>query len=445
MKIQKNVLLKSILLLSVVLVPSLLPAQTNGLTLAEVRTKVLEGNPSVQEAVQRIAAAEAVLKQARSAYLPTVTLSGNYGLVDLSQHPDSMPAVRVSDSFKQGYGGLEANWLLFDGFAREARALGAKYGVQQRRELADETRRLLIQAATISFRQAQLARENMVTAEQDYKFNATLEEDARKRFTAGVVPESDVQNFSIRALQAESAFLQAKLDLKTAGTILAELMALPDSQLPEAMQPVTIAFETIPSVPVMQGELEYALTHRPDYKALKSGQLVLAQRVRMTKGELMPQVALVGDVGYTERSGFSTVSDHGNYDSFVGIAASWDLFTGGRKVNTVKEAQAQMRALEQQEESLRLSIRSTLQQRIDEAETSKAIFQRQEKIYNLTASVRDSVEKSYKAGVESITRLNEAQTDLTRAKVAYATSYIAYQLVLNQLDIDTGRILSDFK
>jgi outer membrane protein TolC len=53
------------------------------------------------------------------------------------------------------------------------------------------------------------------------------------------------------------------------------------------------------------------------------------------------------------------------------------------------------------------------------------------------------VEKSYKAGVESITRLNEAQTDLTRAKVAYSTSYIAYQLVLNQLDIDTGRILTE--
>jgi outer membrane protein TolC len=443
MKIQKSFMFKSILLLSAVLFPSLLMAQTNGLTLAEVRTKVLAGNPSVQEAVQRIAAAEAVLKQARSSYLPTATLSGGYGVVDLSQHPDSNPIIRVADSFKQGYGGLEANWLLFDGFAREARTLGAKYGVQQRRELADETRRLLIQAATISFRQAQLARENMLTAEQDYKFNTTLEEDAQKRFTAGVVPESDVQNFSIRALQAESAFLKAKLELKTAGTILAELMALPDSQLPEAMQPITIAFETTPALPVMEGELQYALAHRPDYKAIKSGQLVLAQRVRMTKGELMPQVALVGDISYTERSGLSTTADHGNYESFIGVGATWDLFTGGRKVNVVKEAQAQMRALEQQEKSLRLSIRSTLQQRVDEADTTQAIFQRQEKIYNLTASVRDSVEKSYKAGVESITRLNEAQTDLTRAKVAYAASYIAYQLVLNQLDIDTGRILTE--
>jgi outer membrane protein TolC len=443
MKIKKSLLFKSILLLSAVLFPSLLLAQTNGLTLAEVRTKVLMGNPSVQEATQRIAAAEAVLQQARSGYLPSATLSANYGRVDYSQHPDSMPTVRVADSFNQGYGVLEANWLLFDGFAREARALGAKYGVQQRRELADETRRLLIQAATISFRQAQLARENMVTAEQDYKFNTTLQEDAQKRFSAGVVPESDVQNFSIRALQAESAFLKAKLDLKTAGTILAELMALPESQLPEAMLPITIAFETTPALPVMQGELQYALAHRPDYKALKSGELVLAQRVRMTKGELMPQVALVGNISYTERSEFSTIADHGNYDSFVGVAATWDLFSGGRKVNTVKEAQAQMRALEEQENSLRLSIRSTLQQRVDEAETSLAIFQRQEKIYNLTARVRDSVEKSYKAGVESITRLNEAQTDLTRAKVAYSASYIAYQLVLNQLDIDTGRVLAE--
>ena len=51
------------------------------------------------------------------------------------------------------------------------------------------------------------------------------------------------------------------------------------------------------------------------------------------------------------------------------------------------------------------------------------------------------IQKPYKAGRSSITRLNEAQTDLVRAKGGYFTSFIAYLLSLNQIDIETARVL----
>ncbi len=430
------------LLTLIILGSSIASAQTNGLSLAEVRTRVLAGNPSVREAAQRIAAAEAVLSQARSAYLPTVTLSGSYGHMDASLHPDIDPTTRYSDSFMQGSGTLQANWILFDGFVREAQALTAKYGVQQTRELADETRRLLIQAATVSYRQAQLARENVAIAKRDLAFNRNLEEDARKRFRAGAAPETDVHNFSIRALQAETSELQAQLDYKTACTVLAELMALPEARLPAALQPMKISFLEPGSVPELESAFSYALAHRPDYKAYLSGRLALAQQVRAAKGDFLPKVYLTGEMTYTDRDGYSTSAQHGDYESFAGAAATWDLFSGGRKVNTVKEAQAELRALEEQQEALRLSIRSSLQQRLDEAELSKAVFQRAKQIHELSSEVRDSVEKAYKAGAAPITRLNEVQTDLVRARGAHASAYIAYQLVLNRLDIETGRVLA---
>lgn len=429
-----------------VLVPSTLLAQTHGLTLAETRTRVLEGNPSVRESLQRITAAEAVLKQARSAYMPQFNMSGSYGHVDVSMHPDAFPNIRVNDSFRQGVAGLSANWLLFDGFARRAQNMAAAYGVQQSKEIAEETRRMLVMAATVSFRQAQLAQEGIAIAERDFAFNQNLKSDAEKRYKAGASPETDVHNFSIRALMAESSMLQSQLNFKTACTVLAELMALPEAQLTEKMQPVLITFSAIDAIPELEGEFQYALIHRPDYNALKTGQLALAQQVRAAKGDMLPKFAVVGDINFTDRGkGYGTVGQHGNYDSFVGIAASWDLFTGGRKVNTVKKAQAEMHALEEQQESMRLSIRSALQQRIDEAETTQAVFERQQKIHELSIQVRDSVEKSYKAGMASITRLNEAQTDLVRARGAYSSAYIAYQLVINQLDVETGRVLEQLK
>jgi outer membrane protein TolC len=423
------------------MIPALLSAQTNTLTLADVRRAVLDGNPSIRESLQRILAAEAVLRQAKSAYLPTVSLSGSYGATDTSTHPEADIAHRYPDSFNQLGGGLQANWLLFDGFARRARTLSATYDVQRTRELADDTRRLLLLSATVSFRQAQLASENMQVLEQDRQFNRSLEEDARKRFNAGTLPESDVFNFSIRALQAESSFIQAQLDYETACTILAELMALPETRLPDGMRPSAVASDMPATEPVLDDELHYALSRRPDYQAVESGRLALEQQVRAAKGDLLPKVSLMGQVEYTENEHVMSVDNYGDYDSFIGVGAQWDLFAGGRKVNEVKKALAEMRALGEQREALRLSIRSAIQRRTDEARTARAVYEKQQQIYDLSVKVRDSIEKSYKAGVATITRLNEAQTDLTRAEGAVAAARISSLLALEQLDAETGRIL----
>jgi len=432
------------LLILIFVVPSLLMAQTNGLTLAETRAAVLSANPSVRESLQRIEAATAVLKQAHSAYLPTVSFVGSVGYLDASVHSDSDLPNRSADGMKQASGGLQASWLLFNGFAREARSLAAKYNVQQSRELADNTQRLLILSATVSFRQAQLAMQSIEIAEQDYAFNTNLEEDAQKRFAAGTIPEAEVHNFSIRALQAESSTLQARFDYKAACAVLAELMALPEAQLPENMRPVAVVFDFPGEVPSLDGELQYALVNRPDYRALQSGLMALAQQVRAAKGDRLPQVDLNGSVNYTETED-RIPENYGNYDSFAGITIKWDLFDGRRKINTVREAQAELRALEQRQQALLLSIRSVMRQRIDEAEMANAVFGRQKKIYDLSARVRDSIEKVYRAGAVSITRLNEAQTDLVRARTGYASSYIACLLVLNRLDVDTGRVMEDIR
>lgn len=429
-------------LLIIACAPSLLMAQTGSLTLSETREAVLKGNPSVRESLQRIAAAEAVLKQAKSAYLPTLSATANYGHVDVSLHPDTDVTHRYNDGYKEASAGLQASWLLFDGFARRARALSAKYSVQQNRELADETRRLLIQSATVAFRQAQLAKENMEIAEQDRRFNLELEDDARKRYDAGTLPEADVHTFSIRALLAETTALESQQEYRAACTVLAQLMALPDAQLPEDMQPMLIAFQSIDVLPDFSEAFLFALAHRPDYLAVYSGHQILAEQVKVARGDLLPKVVAVTEINYADREGYSTSTQHGNYDSYAGVTLQWDLFTGGRKINTVKQARAEMRALEEQQESLRLAIRSALQQQLDAAETAQAVFERQEKIHALSMQVRDSVRKSYKAGVTSITRLNEAQTELVRAQGAHAAAYIAYQLSLNQLDIQTGRVLS---
>ncbi|WFB37351.1 TolC family protein [Kiritimatiellota bacterium B12222] len=415
------------------------PIQT--LTLADVREAVLANNPSIRESLQRILAAEAVLKQAESPYLPTLTLKGSYNSFDTSTHPEVDIEHRYEDSFDIYGGSLRANWLIFDGFARRARKLSAAYNVDRRELLADDTRRLLLLSATVSFRQAQLAIENIQVLEQDKQFNRILEKDAYKRFEAGAVPESDVFNFSIRVLQAESLVFQAQLDYDIACSVLAELMALPEGRLPENMRPAPVSDEAPTREPSVDLELQYALTHRPDYKATEAGWMALEQQVKVSKGKLMPSLALIGDVSYFENEGVATADNYGDYISYVGVGLQWDLFSGGRNRGEIRESEAEMRALGEQRESLRLSIRSAIQKHIDQARTAREVFETQKQIYELSLKVRDSVTKAYNAGVASITRLNEVQTDTTRSEGALAASRINSLLTLELLDAETGRIL----
>jgi outer membrane protein TolC len=71
------------------------------------------------------------------------------------------------------------------------------------------------------------------------------------------------------------------------------------------------------------------------------------------------------------------------------------------------------------------------------------MYQRQQQTLLLTAKIRDHIEKAYRAGVATLTRLNEAQTDLVRAAGAEAASRINYLLALQQLKAASGRILDD--
>jgi outer membrane protein len=90
---------------------------------------------------------------------------------------------------------------------------------------------------------------------------------------------------------------------------------------------------------------------------------------------------------------------------------------------------------------LTLAIQSAIHQSIATATATRTMSDRRKRSLALTERIRDHVEKAYRAGVETLTRLNEAQTDLVRASGAEAASRINYLLALQQLDAASSRIL----
>ncbi len=410
------------------------------LTLKQAHTIARQNSPSQEQATARIEAAVAVLKQATSAWSPRLTARGSSFYHDGVQQLDWQPEVRAHDSFVQHSAAVELSWLVFDGFAREATILQSRYRIEQQQQLQIETTRLLLKAVSRAYYQAQMALEEMVVAQENRKFNRILEDESKKRWLAGAIPEAEMLNFSVRALQAESDFLSADERFKVACAALAELMGLNqgDTRLPQRAERDVLA-----EMPYdFATENAYAFEYRSDLQAIDRQLQALQQQDRTVKATFYPSVHLVGGSSWNKAEDQAS-TDQTEHDTYAGLNLNWDLFEGGQRTGQRREIDAQISQLKAQRRQMELEIQSQLRQSLDQAQAALAIFRKQQQTFELTYKIRSHTEQAYRAGVATLTRLNESQTDLVKASASVAQSRINYLLALEMVASTSGRILAE--
>ncbi len=411
------------------------------LTLVRAQQIALLAAPQVKEMLARIEAANARCQQARAALWPTLSVHAGHDWQDLSVRPDWLPQVRVEESFTHFNAGIQANWLLFNGFSTRASILAAEADNQSAKSIADDARRLLAQAVATAFYQAQLAAQGMQIARQNSLFNRRLEQDAEKRCRAGVLPQADYLNFSVKSLQAENNFLKAGQYHAVACAMLARLLAWPEPTLSPDMVPVSGApVDPLAELPDFDRELAYAMNHRPDLKALAASEEVLVQTRISDKGRYFPKLYLKANCDYDEYRNYGTV-DQTEHGSAIGLYLDWELFSAGLRRAKIRETEARLAQLTHVKEQKILEIRAALEQALVRADAARAVYQRELYTLTLVRQIRDHVEKSYRAGATTLTRLNEAQTDLVTISAAAATSRITYLQQLEALRAESGRNL----
>ncbi len=415
------------------------------LSLRQAQLRAIEASPGVAETLARVQKAQAVVDQARSTMLPQAGVSLSRQWQDLSIQPDWAPEYRYNDAVKNFTAGVQVNWLLFDGFSRRASILAAQAQTKAAFDATNEARRLLAEAVAGAYYQAQLAAEGMQIARQNQIFNRKLESDAEKRWQAGVIPEAEMLNFTVRALQAENDFLEARQNFNLVCSVLAELMALPDARLTRDLYPCSSdALADLGELPDYQSELDYALQQRPDLRVLAANRDALRQQQNAARGSFYPKLSLAGGYQFEQLTDTDSVDQHERI-SYVGLNLNWELFSGGRRGAKLRETQADLLQLNHQQEQKILEVQAGLRQGLVKAGAARAVYQRQRYTLSLVQKIRDHIEKAYAAGSATLTRLNEAQTDLVRVSAAVAASRITYLQQLESLKATSGRILDELE
>jgi outer membrane protein TolC len=422
-----------------------LPDNCKTLTVDNAVEIALANNPDYRSAKHAVTAAWARFYAAGSAYLPT--LSADYNITEYKYVPFAQGGTGRDNynRYSNKTGALQADWEVFNGLVTTMTVISARKEASQYEALDRDSRRLLIQNVINSYNNVLLAKENIRIAAEDMNFNDKLLKETEIKYEAGAVPLSEPLNFRVKANEAKSALVDQTYNYAAAKFVLAELMGVTEAKIPDDVVFVQNEDKTFTLSSELDIYLDSALANRPDLEAYRKGLEMSRYDLWAKYGAFFPTVSAQSSYGYSrDDSGYSgryqyrpRAQDRSlNY----GVSANWTIFSGGRRIADLREAQALL--AEAQENLIERWIQVVMEVR-QAFENAKRTYE-QVKIYSetleLVRKTRDLVEEEYKSGNTSLTRLNEAQKDLVNAESNLVSSRIALENAKVQINAATGSL-----
>jgi len=412
------------------------------LTLDVAKALAVRDHPSLEVLRQRVSAAAATVRMARSAYWPTLGADASASRIQKHYFSGVPPAFaqQVNITPYSTYGvDLTAGWLLFDGFRRDFDLLAAQHNEDASRDALLDSQRLMVLAVASTYYHALLARETMRIAQEDADYSGALLTDARNRFTAGVAQKSEVLTFENRRDQAESQRVEAAKSWHIARVALAELLALPAGEMSED---TTLALPAnVSSVtPTVETSLNYALQHRPDLQAAEAQAQAAEAQVKSADAAWWPRVEAVAQSGLARDQSVRFEADK-NQNLMAGVQATWNFFGGGHDTAVREAAEAAARAAGQTKSALALTVASEVRQNLAALDATREQLAIQMRVLDRARQIRDLVRQEYVGGIAGITRMTEVQNEAVKADASLVIARIDNLLNQEDLDAVTGKSL----
>ncbi|PIE60138.1 MAG: hypothetical protein CSA32_00340 [Desulfobulbus propionicus] len=409
----------------------------------------LQGNPNMAAARTRIAQARARIQQVIAAWWPSLDLSAaaeNERVSDNTHAYNSLLASlyggEAEQDSNQFSAGIQATWLLFDGFARHFQKQQAECGEQAYRFAFINAQRLLVQAVAEAYFNAQLAQTKIDIALADKKFYKRQLEDAQSRFDIGAGTWGDVINIKVQLNSAETSFILNKRELEASCYGLAALLGVPEARLPEKMRLQVLDKDTEihPFREDVAALIDEALESRPDLQQAREQARQAESEVGLAKASFYPTAQLQGYIAAARGDDPAFTND--DFGNQISLNIAWNIFSGGADRALLAEARQAKREGQYFLNSLRNQIASEVRQGIARLRAFEDQVRLQRETVILVEENRELAKNEYEAGETSLVRLNEAQRDLTTTYGRLAQALVGYFRARQNLDSVTGRNLS---
>ncbi|MBC7750925.1 MAG: TolC family protein [Candidatus Saccharibacteria bacterium] len=199
---------------------------TTVIDLSQAVEQVLCHNPQTRQAWAAVKVQDAQVGVAKSAYLPTMSLSGSYTQGHNNYLVQDTPALNYNSKTISRNFGLNANWVLFDFGLRQANLDNARQLLIAANATEDATLQTVFITAAQAYYDVLSAQSALNAYSEAEKFSGESFKAADAQYRAGAGSQAD-------KLQAQTNFAQARLDrvkalgdLKIAQGVLALAMGM---------------------------------------------------------------------------------------------------------------------------------------------------------------------------------------------------------------------------
>lgn len=413
------------------------------LTVTDAISRAHETSHRLAEIRAREQAAQAAIRSAELAKMPTVNASGSY---TRTNHVEEFAVPRPDGSRLVVYPDIPNNfttrvglqWPIYtsgrtDALERAAAAEASAVSAEietARADLRFEVVRAYWAAAT--------AREAVRVLEESAARAEAQLGDARQRFKVGLIPPNEVSSLEAQRSRERAQLIEAQNIRESALIDLRRLTGIGTSSV------IELADELATGATVATGGagslIARALENRPERKAFMARLDALEARHDAALAANKPTVAVIGGVDYANPNPRIFPRKGEWQESWdVGVNVSWNVFDFGRTRAQAAEAAAAVTAARERIADFDTIVTADVQQRLLDVESSQAMVQAASDAVRSAAEARRVVGDRFAAGVATSTDVLVAQVAFLEAELARTRALAGVRLAEARLERALGR------
>lgn len=273
--------------------------------------------------------------------------------------------------------------------------------------------------------------------QQNYDVAVLNAEIFKKQFDAGTASEYDVLRSSVQVkniepelLQADIALKQCQLQLKVLMGISTDLIILPDMEL-------SMLSDEMWAYPPNS---DISLNGNTSLRSLEIQRSMLKKNVTLKKFAWIPTLGAAYSLSWTALSnGSPFLNQQFNPYSYVSLALSVPIFSGGSKYFGLKQAQVQLKEIDLQKDYLVNTLNMQVDLAIDNMNREAAQISTSKEGVAQAGKAYEIMQKSFEIGAASYLELRDAELANTSAQLVYLQAIYNYLVSSSELDRLLGK------
>lgn len=282
-----------------------------------------------------------------------------------------------------------------------------------------------------------LAIDSRDVVKQNYDIAKMNAEIYQKQFEQGTASEYDVLRSSVQVTNLEPELLQADIAIRQCQLQLKVLMGI------DAAANIwpTIHLENLQrEMYGLPDGFNSDFSQNSSLRQLELNRKMMKQNVALQKLAWLPTLGVQFNINWNAMSNGNAFRNQTfNPYSNVALALNVPIFSGGRKLYALRQAQVQMTELDLQKENLTDALNMQVELAIDNINRQVRQISASEEGMKQAAKAYQIMQKSFEIGAATYLNLRDSELANTSARLAYLQSIYNYLVSTSELDALLGK------